>query len=167
MIDVETNSISALRFDASTVTFTEERLDDFLVDAQPLLEQHWEEIAAHHDIPLDVDLHVYRTAEAAGRLCIIAARLENKLVGYAVFFVSQHYHYRGSKQAQEDIIYLHPGLRGHGVGTDLLNFSETTLAAKGCQIIHHHVKIEHPALGELLSKHGYSPVETIYSRRLD
>ena len=149
------------------LTIEQENIECFWTDAQPLLEAHWREISAHADIPLKVDLRVYGELEALNQLCIIAARTSGRLVGYAVFFVSPHPHYKSSLQAQEDVIYMHPALRGMGHGRELLDATERILRRRGCQMVHHHVKLAHPELGDLLALNGYRAVETIFSKRLD
>lgn len=159
--------VEAAHLEMGQMRVEEENLAAFWPDAQSLLRHHWEEIAAHKDIPLTVNLRVYEQLEAEHHLCIVAARASGRLVGYAVFFVSPHPHYKTSLQAQEDVIYLHPALRGSGYGRELLRASERVLRRRGCQLVHHHVKIAHPALGLLLQTEGYQPVETIFSKRLD
>lgn len=152
---------------ATYVQFAEESLATFWPDASPLIAQHWREIAAYPDIPLDVDLDTYRALEQAGKLCVLTARAGGAVIAYAVFFVLPHPHYRGSLQAHEDVIYVDPAHRGMALGLQLLDASERILRQRGVQVVHHHVKQQHPALGRLLDQSGYTPVETIYSKRLD
>jgi GNAT superfamily N-acetyltransferase len=149
-----------------TLQFAEETFDEFWPDAGPLLDRNYREVAAHQDVPLAVDVDAYRNTEAAGRLCILTARDAGHLVGYAVFVVSAHPHYKSSFQAQQDVLYLDAPYRRHGFGVDILRFSERVLGAKGCQFVIHHAKVAHPALGELLAHRGYDVVEHIYVKRL-
>lgn len=149
------------------VIFAVEGFEDCWPEAQPLLARHYREIATHQDIPLDVDVDAYRGLEQAGRLCIVTARDGGRLVGYAVFVVMPAPHYRGSLQAQQDVLYIAPSARGRLLGSRLVRFSEEVLRRRGVQVVFQHVKAQHPALGVLLRHHGYEGVETIYSKRLD
>jgi GNAT superfamily N-acetyltransferase len=151
----------------ATAVIAEEHLDTCLQEALPLLEAHWREIASWDDIPLQPDYDRYVQAEARGQLCIVTARVEGRLVGYAVFFVATNGHYSGSLQAVQDILYVDRSRRGAMVGIRLVAAAERILAARGVQVVYHHVKRKHPLLGELLARKGYEAVETIYAKRLD
>lgn len=149
-------------------TYQREVLSGLWDELLPLFRLHYREISAHQDILLEPDVAGYKRAEDAGCLRLYVARVEGKPVGYSMFFVRENMHYASSKQAVQDIIYLLPEFRGTGMGIDLVNFSDDELRAEGVQLVHHHVKIAHPALGNMLQKRcGYTAVETIYSKRLD
>lgn len=151
----------------SVTDIRRESFDALWSDASDLLTQHWREIAAYQDIELAVDVDRYRALEAADSLRILTARVDGELIGYAVFIVSSHGHYRHSKQAMQDVFYVHPYYRGLRIGLKLIKASESLLRAEGCQVVHQHVKVDHPDLGRLLEHQGYTWVERIYSKRLD
>ena len=136
-------------------------------EIQPLLFEHWREVAIHADIPLTPDRALYEQADKDGKLCIITARVDRALVGYAVYFVSPNPHYRQSLQAIQDIFFVQPSLRGAFIGTRLIKESDIILKAMGVQLVFHHVKLKHPILGRLLQRRGYHQTEWIYSKRLD
>ncbi len=146
---------------------SEETFAELWADAPDLLISHWHEIAAFKDIPLSVDVARYEALERNGALRIVTARVDGALVGYAVFIVATHGHYQGSTQAMQDVFYVHPDYRGIRLGLKLIKVSEALLRAAGCQVVHQHVKCEHPELGGLLEHQGYVWVERIYSKRLD
>lgn len=137
-----------------------------LDEARPLLAEHWREIAPYDDIPLDVDTHHYLAAGEAGVCRCYTVRVGDQLVGYALFFVRPAPHYAGSLQAAQDVLYLHPSMRG-GAGAEFIAYCDEQLRACGVQVVHHHAKHAHPQLGKALERLGYEPVETIYSKRLD
>jgi GNAT superfamily N-acetyltransferase len=150
------------------IKFAEESLESFWADAKDLLAMHWHEIATFDDIALSVNIAAYEQAEKDGKLCVICARTEDGvLVGYAVFFLVRHMHYQESLTAMQDVLYVHPVYRGGTVGSKLITRSEQVLRAKGCQVVHQHVKVAHPALGMLLERKGYQHVEALYVKRLD
>ena len=144
-----------------------ETFADVIADARPLLVEHWQEIAHYQDIPLAVNEAGYQRIDAAG-LCASTPRARaGVLVGYACFLVDQNSHYSTSKQAKQDVLYVEQSSRGAFVGIRLLKFADAALAIEGVQVVYHHVKLSHPALGVLLKHQGYEPIETIYGRRLD
>lgn len=163
-----------------SVAFARESITDaLLAEAMPLLRQHWHEVAAYDDIPLAVDTSSYLASGEAGvarcytvrsatsgHLRGLSAEFVGNLVGYALFFVRPAPHYAGSLQAAQDVIYLDPALRG-GTGAEFIAWCDEQLRADGVQVVHHHQKNAHPALGKVLSRLGYTPVETVWSRRLD
>ena len=58
-----------------------ERLSDVFNEIQPLLENHWQEIALHKDsIELNVNWPAYERMDEDGRLHICTAREGTKLV---------------------------------------------------------------------------------------
>lgn len=147
--------------------FQQELFVDCYHEAAPLLEAHWREIAHYQDIMLEPDEHRYIDLEISGKLRIYTARVAGELVGYAAFFVAPNMHYKSSVQAVQDVIFLAPRHRNSRIGLKLLSFSEDRLRAEGVQAVHHHVKTAHPALGRILGRMGYKPVDVIYSKRLD
>lgn len=151
----------------AALTLQQETFADVIDEARPLLVEHWQEVAHYQDIPLAVNEPGYQRIDAAGLLRIYTARRCGVLIGYAAFLVDFNSHYSGSKQAKQDVLYVEQSSRGAFVGIRLLKFSDAALAAEGVQVVYHHVKLSHPALGVLLKHQGYEPIETIYGRRLD
>lgn len=148
------------------VTFRRERLADCLIEMKPLLELHWQEIAHDKDIPLDPDWDAYLKMDAGGMLRVFTARTEDRLVGYAVFFVNYNLHYRGSKRAAQDVLFLHPNVRSGLTGYRFIAWCDEQLRAEGVQIVAQHLKVAHD-FGSLLERMGYELVDRVYCRRLD
>jgi GNAT superfamily N-acetyltransferase len=135
----------------------------------PLLHEHWAEIAHFKDIPLEPDLDTYLAAQAAGNLRVFTARDTDdhyNIVGYIVYFVRHNIHYRSSKQAVQDILYLRKTARVAWVGYHLIKWCDEQLRAEGVQVVYQHSKIAQD-FGPILRRLTYEPVETIYARRLD
>lgn len=138
-------------------------------ELQPLLAEHWQEVAHFKDIPLDPDYAAYQAAENAGTFRLFTVRdLERQptlLLGYAAFFVRPNIHYRGSTQAVQDVIYIHPAARGK-TGYHFINWCDQQLKNEGVQAVYQHVKEAHN-FGPMLERLGYELVDRIYARRLD
>ena len=91
----------------------------------------------------------------------------NQLVGYAVFFMRKHLHYKGHSWAANDIICVHPDYRDGKIGTNLVQFWEQDLQARGIHVVHVNVKVAHPALGFVLRLEKYTTVEHGLEKRLN
>lgn len=145
--------------------FQAERIGHLWPELEPLLEAHWREVAHYQDIGLEPDKDAYAEHEQAGALRCFTARDAGRLVGYAFFFVRPNMHYRGSLQAWQDVLFLHPDYRGRA-GVTLIRVAETRLRAEGVQVVYHHAKRTN-RVGELLGRLGYELVDEIYAKRLD
>lgn len=148
------------------LTFQRERVADCLDEIKPLLAMHYDEIAHDKDIPLDPDWDAYLKMDAIGMLRVFTARTADHLVGYVVFFVNYNLHYRGSKRAAQDVLFLHPGVRRGLTAYRFITWCDTQLRAEGVQIVAQHLKVAHD-FGRLLERIGYELVDRVYCRRLD
>lgn len=145
-----------------------ETLADVKEECGDLIAAHWVEIAVWPDISLDPDWSGYENLEKAGMLVIYTVRNEtNQLVGYAVFFMRKHLHYKGHSWAANDIIWVHPDYRDGKIGTNLVQFWEQDLQARGIHVVHVNVKVAHPALGLVLRREKYKTVESGLEKRLN
>jgi GNAT superfamily N-acetyltransferase len=144
-------------------TFQRETVAKVIDEIKPLLEKHWEEIAHFKDIALDPEYETYHKAEAADRIRVFTVRAtEGDLIGYGVFFLGS-LHYRATKTASQDILFVLPEHRGI-TGYRFLEYCDNQLKAEGVKIVYHHVKVAHD-FGRLLRRIGYEAVDTIYARR--
>lgn len=133
----------------------------------PLLFLHWKEISADLDILLKPVWSDYEKASAAGVLRIYTIRENGKLVGYSIFSVRPNSHYGESIQANNDIIWLAPELRGKLIGYKFIRWCDRQLRiVDKVQKVRHHVKLKHN-WGPLLERQGYVAEEVVYTKRLD
>jgi hypothetical protein len=148
------------------VKFQREPADQKLFDElMPLLEKHYHEIAHHKDIPLDPDWTRYATMESIDALRAFIARDDKGvMLGYAIFFIAQNMHYKTSRQALQDVLFIDPQQRGFGIKFVL--WCDRELEREGVQVVYHHVKSAHN-FGPMLERLGYSLVDLIYTKRLD
>lgn len=108
-----------------------------------LIEMHYQEIAPDKDhIPLDPDWALYDALENSGNLVCFTARDDGKMIGYSVFILRYHLHYRTTKFAANDVIYVHPDYRkGTSVGRELIKRSMQELKEYGVTKVQWHVKL--------------------------
>lgn len=146
--------------------FQREKAQDIFAEIMPLLEKHYLEIAHYQDIKLEPDFEQYAKIEDCGLLRTFTARDDQGvMVGYAVFFVKSNLHYKSSKQAVQDVIYIERSRRGAGIGKEFIQWCDEQLKADGCQVVYHHIKDKHN-FGPMLETMGYQLVDLIYGRRL-
>ena len=138
-----------------------------------MLPEHWLELAVHKDIPLDPDYGFYERANSAGMLTFMTARvndsltrINDSLIGYAIWVVKPHPHYKAHAWALNDIVWLHPAHRGKQTGYALVEFWETHFRHSGVAVIHVDTKIVAPQLLYLLKNKGYEVTGVALEKRL-
>lgn len=93
-----------------------------------LFYEHWKEVAIDRDkIALDIDWSRYISMEAQGLLHVMTVRDDGILIGYYTALVMTHLHFKQSKTAWTDMMFLLPAYRRTGKG----------LASTGIQLIKH------------------------------
>lgn len=112
-----------------TITFATETVAEVQADIEPLLALHYDELCASKEwMALAPDWDRYIALENMDRLLAFTARDDGKLIGYSVFFVDVHIHYRGNLIANNDVIFVHRDYRkGSRTGLDLIAYSEQQL----------------------------------------
>jgi|HubBroStandDraft_1064217.scaffolds.fasta_scaffold154544_3 L-amino acid N-acyltransferase YncA len=151
----------------SDITVAVQPFDQIIDDLKPLLAGHWRELALHQDsIPLDPNFEGYRKANELGLSCMFAVRKSGDLIGYAVYFIAPHMHYRTHKWAVSDLFWLHPDHRRAGVGNALFDCIERELLALDVDVMHTTIKEHFPAAGSLLESRGHAMIERGYSKKL-
>lgn len=146
--------------------FSEEIFDEeFVEEINPLVENHYQEIAHFKEIELNPDYSKYIHLYNEGRLKLFTVRdqEDGELVGYAIFSVNYNLHYKQSLQALQDVIYIKPERRGFG--KKFIDFCDSQLKDMGVEAVYHHVKVEHN-FGPLLEKLGYELIDLVYGKRL-
>ena len=137
-------------------------------EVAPMLDSHQAELSVFKDIAADCDWDFYAKGATAGLLQIFTARDETKaLVGYAVFVVRKHPHYKTHTWANNDVLWVHPAHRRNGTGGGFVDFFLADFKAQGVTAIHMRTKITHPALKLLLESRGFFADEVGLSKRLN
>lgn len=163
IVDVAVPAYRALR----GIYFQREQSRHLWPEITPLLEKHYEEIAHHKDIPLDPDVERYNAMDDAGLLRCFTARDCGRLIGYAIFITAPHLHYKSTRIANQDVLFLAPEARNGTTAMRFFDFFEGRLRDEGWQLTFQHEKIAHPALGRLAEKRGYEAMDRIWAKRLD
>lgn len=98
-------------------------------------------------------------------LSVATARLDGELVGYQVYIITPHLHYKSSITAMSDILYLAPEHRLGRLGLKLMQHAESELKARNVQRVIQNVKLSND-WGRILERMGYKPFERIYAKLL-
>lgn len=146
------------------ITLQVETVDECLVDIQPLIEDHWQEIGIHKDkMKLNPDYNAYYSLEKLGMLHIVTARESDELVGYFISIVQPHIHYKSNIQAMNDILFVDKRFRGRSLGIKLFLFAEKELKKIGVSFISIHSKTQQD-LKPLVERLGYTHSENVYTK---
>ena len=137
----------------------------FIDELKEVIPLHYDELCITKDFPLMPDYEAYGRMYVAGLLRCITARDESGLIGYAIFIVQPHLHYKSCKTAFEDIYFLRKEHRLGRTGIRLFQFAEEALRADGVNRIIMHTKI-HLDNSRLFDYLGYKHTDKIYTKIL-
>jgi hypothetical protein len=147
-------------------TYQVEDPAEFIEELKKVLPEHYDELCVTKDFPLMPDYEAYGRLHIAGMLRCITVREGEQLIGYAIFIVQPHLHYRSCKTAFEDIYFLKKEERKGRVGIRLFQFVEGVLKDEGVDRIIMHTKI-HMDNSRLFEYLGYKLTDKLYTKILE
>lgn len=143
--------------------FALENLAKVRREIEPLLKQHYDEIALNKDIiKLNPDWEGYARLDNINALRIYTARKDDELVGYFVVIVSKSLHYQDHLFANNDIIFLAKSARKGLTGVKLIKYAIDSLAAEGITKLHINTKAHQP-FDAILERLNFEEIERVYS----
>jgi len=135
-------------------------------ELQLLLVDHYEELTLNkHKVKLNPDWNRYFELERQGKLHLFTLRDQTELVGYSVFFLDTHIHYKDLMVATNDIIYLKKSDRLGTSGIRLIKYSEQQMKLLGADKITWHVKLSQD-FRPILHRMGYMDEDIIVGKIL-
>ena len=147
-----------------SLEFAVEPYSDAIGEMVRLYPEHWDEIALNKDvIKLDPDYDRYFQFEKLGMLHVVTARSAGELVGYHIFVIMFHLHYRQSKTATSDITYLKREYRQGFNGIKFLRYAFDSLKPLEIQRVYTNCKMHHD-FGAVLERLGFKEAERIYTK---
>jgi len=149
-----------------TVTYQTEDPAEFIEALKGVLPEHYDELCVTKDFPLMPDYEAYGRLHVAGMLRCITVRDDNELIGYALFIVHPHLHYKSCITAFEDIYFLKKEHRKGRVGIRLFQFVEDVLKKEGVHRIIMHTKI-HMDNTHLFEYLGYKLTDKLFTKILE
>jgi hypothetical protein len=147
-----------------SVTFQIERWADFIAEADPLMERHWQESALDQErFKRKLNQRIYEDLEAKGMLHLLTVRRAGKLVGYYIADVFQHPHDADAgPMGFTDIYFVAPEERKAGLGIRLFVEAFKGLYARGAVKIYVSHKV-HQDLGPILRTLGGRKSDVTYT----
>ncbi len=137
----------------------------------PLFGAHWRELGPYKDrMPLAPNVEVYAFLESAGQLLTLTARRNDRLVGYLIAKVGPGLHYQTTLQAITDIPYVHPSVRGRGIGVRLFLAAQEEFKKRGVGPWFASLKVGsdlEPSMHKVLTWLGMKPCDLQYSKWID
>lgn len=115
------------------------------------------------NIDFNPDLDIYKVLADAGNIEILAAWREDKMVGWALFWIGPHQYHPNVVFAVSDVTYVLPEYRGTGVLKELLVGAESLLKSIGAEVINWQTHVDHN-FGVALEKQGYEKETITYGK---
>jgi len=136
-------------------------LDEF----KEVFPAHYDELCVTKEYPLDPDWDSYVSLSKAGRVRTITVRNDAELIGYIVFFIQPHLHYKQCKTAFEDVYYVKPEYRKGRVGIKMFQYAESVLKGIGVNrmVLHTKVHMDNTRLLEYLK---FKMTDKVFSKML-
>ena len=137
----------------------------FLEEMKAIFPAHYEELCVTKDFPLDPDYDAYKRMSESGQLKAVICRAEAEVIGYIVFIIQPHLHYKTCLTAFEDLYYVKKEYRKGRVGLKLFQYAEKALRNIGVNRIIMHTKViqDHSRLFEYL---GYTNTDKLFTKLL-
>ena len=169
MTSVTVTADSTASVNESRVPKTEIRLctlEKFKVKADPLFQEHYEEIALRKDLmELKPNWPLYDALDKSGSLFIYLAMQGDVCIGYSMNLVTNHLHYADLKYTQNDVLFIKKEFRGGRIGLRLMKATEDYAKSLGSKVMLWHAK-EDTTLAALLPRLKYGVQDIIFSKEL-
>lgn len=146
------------------VSFAREKISSELIDGLvPLAVDNFRETGFFQNFKLEPDFTVYTLLEQADVLRVFTVREDDRLVGYSIFTVAQHTHFKSVLQAKEEVIYLTPESRKGTTGPRFIEWVDKALEDEGVNLIIRCVS-ELRDWSPVLLRKGYQLAEKTYAK---
>lgn len=148
------------------IVFAREDYDEASWSGDIML-KHWQELGHSPDLPLTPDFALYRTLADANRLRIFTVRLDELLLGYAVFLLGVDTLTKEKIQAVCNVLYLEPAYRRGWTGYNLMKFANESMEINdGVSAISHCLSVRNPSLSILLERMNFRKEEEVWTLRI-
>lgn len=135
-------------------------------ELEALAPAHYAELCVHKQFDFEPDWDTYKFIAEKGGLRLITVRADDELVGYMVFIVRPHMHYKSCLTASEDLYYLRKDMRQGRIGLRMFKYAEEALKRIGVQRINVHTKV-HMDNSRLLEYLGYECTDKLFVKMLE
>lgn len=145
------------------VQFAQEKIADVLPELEPLLMRNFQETGAFDEADFSPDYDRYVVLEESGMAKLFTVRKFDALVGYSIFMVINHLHFKQMYWAMQDVLWIEPDLRGP-CAVRFLRWTDEQLKELGVEVIYRHVN-RNVDFSRTLIRMGYEDVERSFVRR--
>ena len=149
----------------TTLTYEDTDPFRFVEEMKQLFPIHYDELCVTKDFPLEPDYDAYKRICDAGMLRCITCRVDSELIGYIIFYIQPHLHYKSCKTAFEDIYFIKKEYRKGRTGIRLFQYAEEVLKGIGVNRIIMHTKI-HLDNSRLFEYLGYKLTDKLFTKLL-
>ena len=147
---------------AAKIVFAVENFAEVYAEAGPLLEKHWNEIAKNKSLlQLNPDKDAY--TRASDKLLLLTARADRTLIGYFLWVLIWHPHYKNVLVAEEDLHFLLPEYRRGLTGYKLIKEACLAAISRGAELLVTREKIGHEH-ASIMKRLGFAPTDIVYTR---
>lgn len=130
----------------------------------PLLQPHYEEVEDKSEvIPLNVNWNLLESFFKAGIMCVITARVDNKIVGYFANILSEDF-MTSTLSAREVGLYIDPEYRHTRLFLKLMSKTSDVLRNKG--VVTQYITFKAGHNTDLPLRCGFTHTETTYQKIL-
>lgn len=148
------------------IVYEDVPFSSFEKELDGLMAEHYDELCVTKDFPLAPEYEAYHKMDDAKMLRCITVRCDGVLIGYAVFIIQPHLHYRTCLTAFEDIYFLKKEYRIGRVGIRLFKYAEQVLQQIGVNRIIVHTKV-HSDNSRLFEYLKYKFTDKLFSKILE
>lgn len=128
--------------------------------------RHWQELGYSNNVSPAPDFEMYSELAKADRLRIYAVRLEELLLGYAVFFIVPDPLMKDRIVAINNLLWLDHAYRRGFTGTHLMKYANQQLQEAGCDAVSYLVNPRFPALSILLERLYFKRTTEVWEKDL-
>lgn len=133
-----------------------------------ILQEHWEKLAGNKEnIKLNPDIQKYQSLQDLGILKNIMAYEGEEIVGYSIFLLQPHIHYKENIFGYVDVIFVKEKNRINPfIGIKLIVETEKVCKANNVSTLLYHTKPHHDVIEKILTKKGYKHIENTFGKYL-
>lgn len=133
--------------------------------APKLTRAHWDEASFDLGFDLALSESAYDDAHQRGIMHSTVAKVDGRIIGYAVYYVCQHNFNPDATVAVSEALYVHPAYRGRTCAARLIRFAETHAQQLGASVFSWHCRAG-TSLDAVFARRGYEQTDIVMSRRL-
>jgi L-amino acid N-acyltransferase YncA len=135
---------------------------DLIEEVKPYIDDQYEELSnVKGVIKLDLDLEQFKLLEDSGVLKVVTARKDGVLIGYIVWLLFPHLHFKGVLHAIADLYHITKSERGKGTGREMFEYGINFCKESGAKRILMGEKTHHKH-SKLLESFGFEMTEQFY-----